>query len=122
MPIFSAPLRANVEKQCHCFSTFALNGAEKSYPLKRCWTRTILARRSGASGLEPKSFPWRRSELVAIRFMVLVADQPCAKRWAPKALMMEVANEEPHQSAQPDVFWSPPGNLGVMKTPRTASG
>src|SRR2546429_3665660 len=36
--------------------------------------------------------------------------------------MMGVAKDEPDQSAQPDVFCSPPWKVGAMYTPRTASG
>src|SRR6266516_1737 len=82
----------------------------------------MFASKLGASGAEPKRFSFCWSWRIAIRLMVLVADQPCAMRWAPRALMIGAANEEPHQSAQPVVFGSPPGNVGEMKRPRTASG
>lgn len=81
---------------------------------KRCCTFTIFASRVGVSGRRPSGLSWLSPCPATTRFMVLGADRPCAMRWAARALIIAVANDEPHQSAQPDIFCSPPGNVGEI--------
>src|SRR5690348_4888113 len=89
---------------------------------KRCCTRIIFPNRSGIAGGAPNSIAPRCSCAPANLIIALVADQPCAIRCAPSAVTTGVAKDDPHQSAQPDVFCSPSGNVGEMYRQRTASG